>query len=194
MATARSFGLQNQANRLKENQASRKPHQLLRGLKASDAPVKFGLKDVTNNNQKPAERTNVFKDGKTTSSKRSIEKSLNAIQQSIMPSTAKKPTAGKGKMKFDIFTPLEAEYKWGASDICLRDDLFEEMVNFQPSTERKREPLPPPRLEPLDFAELDETWDIYGSTTGGGFSPPNPMQLPANDFPMVDLQDLEFMM
>ncbi|XP_035777109.1 uncharacterized protein LOC118458569 [Anopheles albimanus] len=205
MASMRSLGLVNTNRLLNENQSKKLQHPT-KSLKASGTPAaKFALKDVTNNSQKQAaDRINVFKDGASSKAKRSTEKSLNAtttgILQNIAPST-KKPTAGKASTKFSIFTPLDAEYQWGADNCRLRDDLLEQMINcapVTPSSRPEKRPLPKPtRSDMLDLPELDEPWDYFDQTSKVNLlnapAQLKPLALPADDFPLVDIQDLEFL-
>ncbi|ETN62081.1 hypothetical protein AND_006243 [Anopheles darlingi] len=202
MASLRSLGLVNTNPHLNTNKSKKsQPTLPTKSLKVSRTPAKFALQDVTNNTQKQAaERINVFKDR---NAQRSTEKSLKAptkeILQSITPST-KKPTAGKGAPKFNIFTPLDAEYQWGAADCRLRDDLLEQMINCDlvtPSAELEKQPLPKPtRSDLLDLPELDEPWDYFDQHCKLNLldapSQLKPLALPADDFPLVDIQDLEF--
>ncbi|XP_050101616.1 uncharacterized protein LOC126581779 [Anopheles aquasalis] len=200
MASMRSLGLINTNRQLNENQ-SRKSQHPTKAVKASGTPAaKIALKDVTNNSQKQAaDRITVFKDGAGSKAKRSTEKSPNATTTAILQSIAsstKKPTAGKGSAKFSIFTPLDAEYQWGADNCRLRNDLLEQMINcahVTPASRPEKRPLPKPtRSDLLDLPELDEPWD-YKANLLDAPAQRKPLALPAEDFPLVDIPDLEFL-
>nr|XP_040237899.2 uncharacterized protein LOC120958899 [Anopheles coluzzii] len=201
MASARAFGILNN-----QNQANGNHHFVgknLSSLKGSDSRSSsaFALKDLTNN--KGQQRTVVHQDGKGKSIIGSQGKQLKASANSIMhkigltnekAAPARKPS--NSAAAFDTFSPQYAEYGWEQSN-CLRNDLLEQMIDFTGvSCAIKRKPLPPITPGPLDLPDLDDvSWneDNFRPLNDQRFSSVKPLDLPADDFPLVDIQDLEFM-
>ncbi|XP_050078563.1 uncharacterized protein LOC126565425 [Anopheles maculipalpis] len=200
MASARAFGILNNQNQANGNQFVGKNIQSLKGSEPRSGAA-FALKDLTNNN-KSQQRTIVYQDGKGKSSSNVQGKQLKATTNSILQKigVTNEPAAASRKppsfhSSFDVYSPQYAEFGWGQAS-CLRDDLLEQMIDFNGvPCDIKRKPLPPVRPDPLDLPDLDdELWheDNFRPSKEHRFSSIKSLDLPADDFPLVDIQDLEF--
>uniref|UniRef100_A0A182VTZ3 Uncharacterized protein n=1 Tax=Anopheles minimus TaxID=112268 RepID=A0A182VTZ3_9DIPT len=197
MASARAFAIFNNQNQANGNQFVGKNVQSLKGTEPRSSSA-FALKDLTNNNK--TQRTVVHQDGKGKGSKKQ-EKQIKSTTNSILhkigfnhetkAAAPRKPSHGC----YDEFSPQNAEYAWEQAS-CLPDDLLEQMIDFNGvSCNIKRKPLPPVRPDPLDLPDLDDdpwTMDEFWSAKEQRFSSVKPLDLPVDDFPLVDIQDLEF--
>lgn len=197
MASARAFGLLNSQNQANGNHVVGKNVQSLKTgeIRSSSA---FALKDLTNNNK--AQRTNVRPDaGKGKSAAPRQEKQLKATTKSILQNISSKnskpaPRKTAAHAPFDIFSPQSAEYAWGEA-ACLRDDLFEQMIDFTGvPCKMERKPLPPASRPDLhDLPDLDAMCDDYiRPANDHSFGTAKLMDLP-DDFALVDIHDLEFL-
>ncbi|XP_035910725.1 uncharacterized protein LOC118511582 [Anopheles stephensi] len=200
MASARAFGILNNQNQANGNQFVGKNIQSLKGSEQRSGTA-FALKDLTNNNR-AQQRTIVHQDGKGKSnSSSSNNKQLKATTNSILhkigltneqAAASRKPASHSS---FDIYSPQCAEFAWGQAS-CLRDDLLEQMIDFNGvSCDIKRKPLPAVRPDPLDLPDLgDDLWDEdnFRPLKDHRLASVKPLDLPVDDFPLVDIQDLEF--
>uniref|UniRef100_A0A182R3W5 Uncharacterized protein n=1 Tax=Anopheles funestus TaxID=62324 RepID=A0A182R3W5_ANOFN len=197
MASARGFAIFNNQYQANGNQFAGKNVQSLKGNESRSSSA-FALKDLTNNNK--THRTIVHQDAKGKASN-TQEKQIKSATSSILQKIGlnnEKAAAHKPPSHCcdDMFSPQYAEYAWEKA-FCLRDDLLEQMIDFHgvPSN-IKRKPLPPVHPDPLmDLPDLDDdSWakDEFWPLKEDRFSSVKPLDLPADDFPLVDIQDLEF--
>uniref|UniRef100_A0A182K9P7 Uncharacterized protein n=1 Tax=Anopheles christyi TaxID=43041 RepID=A0A182K9P7_9DIPT len=200
MASARAFGILNNQNQANGNHFVGKNLNSLKGSETRSSSG-FALKDLTNKSK--SQRTIVHQDGKSKSNSathgKQLKSSTNSILQKIGLNTEKTAPSHKpsnSAAAFDVFSPQYAEYGWGQAN-CLRDDLLEQMIDFNGvSCAIQRKPLPPVTLDPLDLPDLDDaSWneDSFRPMNDHRFSTVKPLDLPAEDLPLVDIQDLEFM-
>uniref|UniRef100_A0A182PM91 Uncharacterized protein n=1 Tax=Anopheles epiroticus TaxID=199890 RepID=A0A182PM91_9DIPT len=200
MASTRAFGILSNQNQANGNNFIGKNLQSLKSGESRSSSA-FALKDLTNNNK--AQRTIVHQDGKgkgsTTAQGKQLKSSANGILQKIGQNKGKAAAVHKpapSVAAFDAYSPLNAEYAWEES-ACLRDELLEQMIDFTgiPCV-IKRKPLPKITPDPLDLPDLDDvSWNVDNvrPMNDHRFSSRKPLDLPADDFPLVDIQDLEFM-
>lgn len=188
MATPRAFGILNNQNLVQGNQPFGK--SISSAKSGASRPSSFALKDLTNKKQPTA----VHQDGKGKTHNGPTESSLKAKTTAIMqqlnkdftkPAVPRKAQSNNGYE--DRFKPQNAEYAWSQAT-CLRDDLLDQMLDIPEVTiEKKRLPAPPAQSDLLDLPDFDVAWNYYET------APPKPLELPVDDFPLVDIQDLEFM-
>uniref|UniRef100_A0A182MS16 Uncharacterized protein n=1 Tax=Anopheles culicifacies TaxID=139723 RepID=A0A182MS16_9DIPT len=195
MASARAFAILNNQNQANGNHFVGKNIQSLKGTESRSSSA-FALKDLTNNNT--TQRTLVHQDGKgkgSNTQEKQIKSATCNILQKIGLNHETKAAPRKTHGCYDVFSPQNAEYAWGQAS-CLRDDLLEQMIDFNGvSCNIKRKPLPPVRPDPLDLPDLDvDPWtnDELWPMKEQRFSSVKPLDLPGDDFPLVDIQDLEF--
>lgn len=196
MASARAFAIFNNQNQTNGNQFVGKNIQALKGSESRSSSA-FALKDLTNNNK--IQRTIVHQDGKgkgSNTQEKQIKSATSGILQKIgLNHETKAATHKSSHGCYDVFSPQNAEYAWEQGS-CLRDDLLEQMIDFNGvSCNIKRKPLPPVRPDPLDLPDLDDdpwTADELWPVQEQRFSSVKPLDLPGDDFPLVDIQDLEF--
>lgn len=166
MASTRAFNILEQTN---ENHRNGKT-TLAGKNELRSTSSKLALKDLTNNassrpnfvgkqqssevpTKKPLLQQQQHHKSTGSSSflaKKSTEASTQQQQQ--LPSSKTKPS-----FPFTIFTPSDAEYKWG-KESCLREDLLEQMIDFHGAVyQRKVKPMKP--LKPInvlqDLPELE---------------------------------------
>ncbi|XP_053665951.1 uncharacterized protein LOC128715093 [Anopheles marshallii] len=194
MASARAFAIFNNQNQANGNQFAGKNIQSLKGNEPRSTSA-FALKDLTNNNK--TQRTIAHQDGKGKGTQeKQIKSATRGILHKIGLNNEKAAPRKPSHSSYDVFSPQYAEYAWEQAS-CLRDDLLEQMIDFNGvSCNVKRKPLPPVRPDPLDLPDLDvEPWieDELWPMKEQRFSSVKPLELPANDFPLMDIQDLEFM-
>ncbi|XP_058125299.1 uncharacterized protein LOC131292985 [Anopheles ziemanni] len=188
MATPRAFGILNNQNLVQGNLPVGK--SIASSKSGETRPSSFALKDLTNKKQ----RTAVHQDAKGKTHNGPTDSSLEAQATSIVQQVSKDftkpavPRKTQPKIWYDDpFKPQDAEYAWGQAN-CLREDLLDQMLDIPEVTiERKRLRATPAQSDLLDFPDFDATWNYYET------APPKPLELPVDDFPLVDIPDLEFM-
>ncbi|XP_053676672.1 uncharacterized protein LOC128726858 [Anopheles nili] len=194
MASTRAFGIFNHQNRTNGNNILGKNAQLLKPGETRTTAA-FALKDLTNSNK--AQRISVHQDGKEKAASihgKSLKSTTNSVLQMICNDMTKDTPKKPSHITEDTFAPQNAEYAWGQA-ACLRDDLLEQMIDFVGMPcEIKRKPLKPtPPKDPLDLPDL--MWDDYAwpASRKDRFDPVKPMDLPEDDLPLKDIQELEFL-
>uniref|UniRef100_A0A8D8BPJ9 (northern house mosquito) hypothetical protein n=1 Tax=Culex pipiens TaxID=7175 RepID=A0A8D8BPJ9_CULPI len=156
MASTRAFNILEQTNENHRNGKTTLP-----GKSELRTTSKLALKDLTNNassrsaftgkqsSDVPSKKPLLQKSGSSSFlGKKSTEASTQQQQQ---PST-KKPS-----FPFTIFTPADAEYKWG-KESCLREDLLEQMMDFHGAVyQRKVKPMKPLKVSNVlqDLPEIE---------------------------------------
>ncbi|KFB37280.1 AGAP009682-PA-like protein [Anopheles sinensis] len=188
MATPRAFGILNNQNFVQGNQPFGK--SIPSSKSGETRPSSFALKDLTNKKQ----RTAVHQDALGKTQKGPTKSSLKAKTTTILQQLGKdftKPAAPRKAQAYngceDRFKPQTAEYAWSQAS-CLRDDLLDQMLDF-PDVTIEKKPLPAPSAQSdlLDLPDFEVGWDYYET------APPKPLELLVDDFPLVDIPDLEFM-
>uniref|UniRef100_A0AAG5DG65 Uncharacterized protein n=1 Tax=Anopheles atroparvus TaxID=41427 RepID=A0AAG5DG65_ANOAO len=197
MATSRAFGILNNQNIVAGNQPFGKSIQAAKT--GESRPSAFALKDLTNKNQ----RTVVHQDGKGKANNGPADNALKAKTNAILQTLSKdftKPAAASRKKQQsssgydDHFSPQNDEYAWGQAS-CLREDLLDQMLDFPDvrQYEVKRKLPKPARSDLLDLPDLDAGWDYFEPASAPHRqNSRKPLDLPGDDFPLVDIQDLEF--
>lgn len=195
MASTRAFNILEQRN---TNENPRLGKTSLIGKNVT-RPAKSALKDLTNSSSRPNFNSKQLSEA-TTIKKAPLQKSVIASSVSRKKSTessTRKPvvTTKKTPTPFPIFTPLDAEYSWG-KEACLREDLLEQMINFNGiSYRREIKPMKPLNIEPMELPEVELPRPMAKKCAVRQVKP-IPDDLPRNflfGLPEVEIPDLDFM-
>uniref|UniRef100_A0A1Q3EVW5 Uncharacterized protein n=1 Tax=Culex tarsalis TaxID=7177 RepID=A0A1Q3EVW5_CULTA len=160
MASTRAFNILEQTNENHRNGKTTLP-----GKSELRTSSKLALKDLTNNansrstftgkqqqsSDVPAKKPLLQQQKSGSSTFLSKKSSEASTQQQQLPSS-KKPS-----FPFTIFTPSDAEYKWG-KESCLREDLLEQMIDFHGAVyQRKVKPIKPLKVSNVlqDLPEIE---------------------------------------